>query len=111
MKYSLDRIQKPGAERRGGYTTSKICSAIGCLMATDNHVVPYVVPYSRDWPHIRKEFFQIAEIHFNETPETNRQFELSIKGFSSKVLVVSQDMYDRGRCRGMLTTDPIFDLY
>ena len=106
--YSIERMhQIKGSGRQQGRTVDAVAEAIGKIMVTENEHISFVVAYMNRVSHIKKEFFELCKSHFNETPISYSQFEIGIKGYSSKIVFISNQ--DKRRLLGS-TIEPVYDL-
>lgn len=107
-KYDLDKIhQIKGGGRQQGRTVDAVAEAIGKIMVTENEHIPFVISYMDRVNHIKKEFFELCKSHFDETPISYSQFEIGIKGYSSRIVFISSQ--DKRRLLGS-TIEPVYDL-
>lgn len=107
-RYDLERMhQIKGGGRQQGRTVDAIAEAIGKIMVTENEHIPFVILYMDRCNHIKKEFFNVCKLHFNETPISHSQFEIGIKGYSSRIVFISSQ--DKRRLLGS-NIEPVYDL-
>ena len=107
-KYDLDRMhQIKGGGRQQGKTVDAVAEAVGKIMVTENEYIPFVVSYMDRVSHIKKEFFNLCKSHFDETPVSYSQFEIGIKGYSSRIVFISSQ--DKKRLLGS-NIDFVYDL-
>lgn len=107
-EYDIDRVhQIKGGGRRQGKTVDAVMEAIGKIMVTENQRILFVVLTLDRAQHIIKEFFNVCKFHFNETPILHNQFEVGIKGYSSRIVFISSQSKDK--LLGF-NIEPVYDL-
>ena len=107
MEFSLDKMHQDKSQRKSGRTVDAIVDAIGKLMVTQNEQVPFIVPYGNRIDYVTFLFRSICVDHFKETPVVKRQGQLEIKGYTSKIIIISESEW---RIKGFgYRIDPTFD--
>lgn len=96
-KYDINRLQGPAPSgRNSGKTVRALFDAIGILMTTQDETVYYVVNEQHYERHISRTFYDIVTDHFEEIPVIIND-KLGIKGYSSKLKIVTMDYDSRGK--------------
>ena len=112
-KYDLNKVHQEKAynARRVGKTVDAVMEAIGKIMVTENESIAFVITKMSGEDNIIRTFRDVCIEHFKETPVIEKRGELGIKGYTSKIYIITEDAYSKKMLAYRTNMTPIIDTW